>query len=370
MAWREALLRNVGPGFLGGLTFGRWLRLLRENRFAVTPSCWPRAMTIFFQSAQNSVFHWIDERRVASVIDDVDVPPPLFVLGHWRSGTTYLHNLLTVDERFGFPNNFQAVYPATFLTAESLQSSLMNFFLPRRRPMDNVEWNMQSPQEEEFALCNSTFQSPCMGWAFPNRQEFYDKYLTFREVQEHEILEWKQAFMRFLKKLTWKLKKPLILKSPPNTCRIKLLLEMFPDAKFIHIHRNPYDVFPSFKKTYQANVTWHRLQPIRPNELEDWILRQYREMYEVYFEERSLVPAENFHEVCYEELERDPLGQIQNIYEELNLPEFTETQPALQSYINSISGYQKNRFPELPAELKDRIAEEWGMSFEQWGYPK
>lgn len=102
--------------------------------------CWPRAIAISFQSIQNTLFHWTDQRRLGSELKDVVVPPPLFVLGHWRNGTTLLHNLLTVDQRFAFPNNYQSLFPNSFLTAGSLHSRASDFFLPKRRPMDASLW--------------------------------------------------------------------------------------------------------------------------------------------------------------------------------------------------------------------------------------
>ena len=368
MAWRETLLRYFGPGLMGGLTLSKWVRLLRDNHFAVAPSCLPRFVAITCQSLQNSLFHWNDQRQFGSKVNEVVVPPPLFLLGHWRNGTTHLHNLLTVDERFGFPNNYQALFPDTFLTAESLHSRSIEFFLPKRRPMDNVEWTMRTPQEDEFALCISTFKSPCMGWVFPQRRDYYDQYLTFRDISDREIAEWQAGLLLFLKKLTWKLGRPLVLKSPPHTCRIKLLLQMFPQAKFVHIHRHPYDVFQSSRRTFQVNFELHRLQRSRLNDLDDWILRQYRRMYDVFFEEQSLIPPGHFHEVCYEDLEQDPIGQVRRIYEALNLPDFAHVEPALQSYVASIAGYQKNEFPNLSDDLQQRIAHEWRPCFEHWGY--
>ena len=78
MAWRDSMPRSFGPGLMGGLTFGKWVQLLRENHFAVTPSCLPRAIAISFQSLQNTLFHWTDQRRLGSELKDVVVPPPLF----------------------------------------------------------------------------------------------------------------------------------------------------------------------------------------------------------------------------------------------------------------------------------------------------
>jgi hypothetical protein len=369
MAWRDTFLRYFGAGLLGGITAGDWVKLLRDNHFAIAPSCLPRAMAITLQSLQNSIFRCYENWRYGSKLNDLAVQPPLFLLGHWRHGTTHLHNLMTVDERFAFANNYQALFPHSFLSTEGLASRLIAPFLPKRRPMDNVEWNMQSPQEDEFALCIAIGKSPCMGWVFPQRQEHYDSYLTFRRVSEGEAACWQEAFLFFLKKLTWKYGRPLVLKSPSHTCRIRMLLETFPHAKFIHIQRNPYAVFLSSVWTFQVNYELHRLQRTRPDHLEEWVLRQYRKMYEVYFEERKLIPAGNLVEVRFEELEQDALGQMRRVYEVLRLPEFNIVEPALRRYLDSIVGYQKNRFPELSTVLRNRIAHEWRASFEEWGYP-
>ncbi len=369
MSWRDALLRHFGAGLLGGITLGDWFKLLCENRFAVAPSGLLRAMAITWQALQNSPAAWLENWRYRNKLKDVEVPPPLFLLGHWRNGTTHLYNLLTIDDRFAFPNNFQALFPHAFLATEAVHSRLISFFLPKRRPMDNVEWNMQSPQEDEFALLTLSRLSPCLGWVFPKRREHYDRYLTFRDATEAETVRWKTAFTCFTRKLTWKYRKPLILKSPTHTPRIKLLLELFPQAKFVHIHRNPYAVFPSTRHTLQVNFHLHNVQRPRMDDLDERILRQYAIMYDAFFQERGLVATGHFHEVGYEDLEVDPIGQVRGIYDALQLPDFSHVEPALRKYVDSITGYQKNRFRELPEELRRRIAAAWRPYFEAWGYP-
>jgi hypothetical protein len=203
MGWRETFLLHLGPGCLGGITLGNWIKLLRENNFAVSPSCILRAGAISSQSLRNSAWAWFENRRYGASVEGTAILPPLFVLGHWRSGTTHLHNLLTTDGRFAFPNNYQSFYPHTFLSTEAGSSRLLELFFPKRRPMDNIEWDMRSPQEDEFALCVSSFKSPCMGWVFPRHRTRYDQYLTFRDVADGDIAEWQSALLLFLKKLTW-----------------------------------------------------------------------------------------------------------------------------------------------------------------------
>jgi len=237
--------------------------------------------------------------------------------------------------------------------------------------MDNIEWTMQSPQEDEFALCVMTFMSPCMGWFFPKRRDHYDRYLTFRGVDEREVKQWQATMLAYFRRLSWKYKRPLVLKSPPHTGRIRRLLEIFPTAKFVHVHRDPYVVFSSTRKMLSVNFSMHCLQrPPAGEELDDWIIRQYRAMHDAFFAERDLIPAGHYHELAFADLEADPIGQVERIYEGLALPDFATAQPDLERYVESVRGYRKNTFPELPATLRQRLADEWGPSFEQWGYSR
>lgn len=369
MGWREKMLTTCGPGLLGGVTLGHWLRLLRQQRWSVDGRGLPRALTITLLGLKNSVLSLSEQRRFGPLIKEVEVPPPIFVLGHWRQGTTHLHQLLAQDRRFAFPNNFQVSFPHVFLSTEARDSKRIEFFLPRHRPMDNVQWTLASPQEDEFALCILTFKSPCMGWIFPRQRERFQKYLTFRDVSADEIAQWQAAFLHFLKKLTWKYRKPLLLKSPPHTARIRLLLELFPGAKFVHIQRNPYDVFLSTRKTLQSMLVWQTLQRRPdPEEVDAWVLRQYRELYDAFFEEKALVPRGCFHELRFEDLERDPVGEVARLYQALGLPGFEEVESGLRRYVHSLTGYNKNVFPEPPPRLKARIAREWERTFAGWGY--
>jgi len=348
-----------------GITFPQWSAL--RKAFPIDSSLSLRAISIATQSIKNSF--WVRrERQFESQFRNTTIQPPLFILGHWRNGTTHLHNLITQDQRFSYPNGYQVSFPHNFLSTEKRETRMLSFFLPRRRPMDNVEMSITAPQEEEFAICAATFKSPCMAWVFPRQKEKFEKYLTFREVDSGEIAEWREAFCTFLRKLQWRDHRPLVLKSPPHTARIRLLLELFPNAKFIHIHRNPFPVFQSSRRTFQIMIHWHSLQRPEVPDLDDWLIRQYRLMYDAFFEDRSKIPPGHYCEIGFEELEHDPIGEIRRIYQTLNLPDFSVVEPALQKYVNSLAGYKKNTFPELDPNLKTRLRCEWQKCFDEWGY--
>jgi hypothetical protein len=368
MAWREALLIRFGSGTLSGVTLGRWLRILRDNDFAVDFPYWGRALGITLSSLPNTAQAWWENRVYGDRVRKTKVEPPLFIVGIWRSGTTLLHNLLTRDKRFAYPNNYQVCYPETFLTTEERNAPLVQFFLPKTRPQDNMTMGVQEPQEDEFAFCALTGRTVPMGWAFSRRAAAYDRYLTFREASAAEVAEWKAALTHFVQRLAFKHGKPLVLKSPGHTGRIKMLLELFPDARFIHIHRNPYNVFQSTQHTLRKVLPWFALQRPRFRDLDDRIIRQYRLAYDAFFEERGLIPKGRYHEVAFEELEADPVGQMRGAYDALALPDFNAVEDTLRRYVQSLAGYKKNTFTEMAAGVRGRIAREWRRCFEEWGY--
>jgi hypothetical protein len=368
LSWRERFLIRCGPGVLAGITIGDWLRLLNENRFAVDFAYLPRAVSVTFAAFWNSLFRWYEDHRYSAKWKDVPIPSPLFVLGHWRSGTTHLHYLLSRDDRFACPNFYQVISPHTFLSTERRFSGLMAFLLPQRRAYDNVRQDLTVPCEDEFALCVSGFGTPYLSGVFPRRAAHYDQFLTLRNASSQAIEDWKVSLRLFLQKLMLRNRKPLILKSPAHTGRIKLLLDMFPDARFVHIHRDPYTVFQSSVHTFRAGLPFGCLQNTSCVDWMERIIRQYKELYDAYFEERGLIAAGHFHELGFAELEKDPLGEMRKLYQALDLPDFTKVEPAIRIYMDSLSGYRKNVFDELAADVRRRIASEWRRCFEAWGY--
>ncbi len=369
MSWRETFTEIFGPGLFGGTSFGPWLELLGSNRFAVHPLRIPRLISTSINSMVNSLFGWSEVRKYGSQIELEKIHPPLFILGHWRSGTTHLHNLLARDNRFAFPNLYQVLYPKTFLTTEVAFTRWMSKVLPKTRMgLDNVRLRWNVPYEDEFATAATSFRSPYLTLAFPRRRDHYDRFLTFQEASRKDIEAWQGSLIWFLKKLTWKYQKPLVLKSPTHTCRIRMLLEIFPEAKFVHLRRHPLAVFRSMKRMVSVGLKYWNLQSHRSIDWDQRIIQQYREMYDIFFHERSFIPAGHFHELSYEALESNPIEEVRKIYKALSLPDFSCFEIQLQGYLNSIKGYRKNVFPELSQEIRNRLAKEWSRCFEEWGY--
>ena len=361
---------SLANNYLTGITTGDWLKLLRQNHFAVDPAYWHRAAFITLASGMNSFHRRKEEHEFDARVAATTIQPPLFILGHWRSGTTHLHNLLARDTRqFAFANTYQVVNPHTFLRTEETNTRRFAWMVPKTRPMDGMELSFQMPQEDEFAPCLMSLRSLYLGISFPRNEDDYARYLDFQGVPQIEIDEWKAALTVFLKKLTFKYQRPLVLKSPPHTARIRMLLELFPEARFVHIHRDPYQVFRSCRH-YHDTATWFSyLQRPDPTAIDRRIIRRYTRLHDAFFAARDLIPKGNFHEIRFEDLERMPVETMRNLYQKLQLESFDTFEPELRRYLDSLKSYQKNQFTELEPPMRETIAHEWKRNFDEWNYP-
>jgi hypothetical protein len=295
--------------------------------------------------------------------------PPIFIIGHWRSGTTHLHNLISQDPAFGYLSMYQSIVPDCSLVGRTWLKALLSKVIPIKRPMDNMTWPIDSPQEDEFPLAKTMPHAFYTQFLFPRKTlKLFKKFVLLQDASEAFICEFKRKYYRLLQIATLHAEgRQLVLKNPVNTARIPLLLELFPGAKFIHIHRCPYDVFASTRNLRHRLLSLTTLQSMQPGNADRTILELYETMMQQFFRDRQLIPSGQLVEVGFEDLERNPLKVLQLIYKELDLPSFNETLPAFAAYITSQGSYQKNQF-DLSAQERELINQRWAFAFERLGY--
>ncbi|MFW9923106.1 MAG: sulfotransferase [Candidatus Thorarchaeota archaeon] len=355
---------------LTGTNLLNWLKLLWNNKFRISLKYLHKFLLINVMIWFSTPFIIYEKIRFNRKIKRTKIEQdPIFLIGHWRSGTTYLHMLLTSDKNNGFASNLQCFMPHIFLGSKKLYSKIVGSAMPEYRRQDNFKLGVNFPSEEDFAVSNMCQYSFYHGLSFPRRRQFYGRYITFNDVPEKEINHWKKIYYFLLQKLTYANNgKRLVLKNPPNTGRIKFLLEMFPNAKFVHIYRNPYDVYPSTVKLYLNLVPPFFLQKPEVTTPENIILDIYEEMHKKYFTERELIPKGNLIEIRYEDFLADPLSTMEKIYKELSLPNFAEAELNFKEYIDEQQTYKTNTH-NLSKEMMAKISSRWKQSFEVWDYP-
>lgn len=313
-------------------------------------------------------FYKINE-RCWEKLPEVRMEAPVFILGHWRSGTTYVHNVISGDPRYGYCTTYQTVFPHLMLWGDGFFKACTRLFMPERRPTDSVELGTDLPQEEEFALVNMMPYSFYNFWIFPQKTALYrEKYLLFNGISDQE----RKVFMESLDKLIrislYKQHKSVFLsKNPPHTGRISTLLEMYPDAKFIYLIRNPYTVFESTMNYFGNIIRSLQLQEISGTSLEEDILVTYRELFEKYESEKSLIPEGNLVEVRFEDFEKDPMGAVQEMYRRLSIGGFEEARSSMEKYVTGHKGFRKNKYSYSDRTVR-LVEDNWSGALERWGY--
>lgn len=347
-----------------------WYRALSKHGFRVSPTRVPMATILGGLSIWNSSLGVIQRMRFRKQIEKTQLAEdPIFVVGHWRAGTTLLHELLVLDTEFTFPNTYACFSPNHFLVSESWLKRMIGFFLPRQRPMDNMAIGWDLPQEDEWALCNMGVPSPYLKIMFPNLPVHDKDYQSLRDLSESERQKWQGKVHWFLKALTVREPKRIILKTPVHTFRIKALLDEFPNARFIHISRDPFSVFPSTIHTWQRMYRYHGLQVPRFEHLEEEVLQTFEDMFEVFEEDKKLLSDEQFYQVSYEAVAGDPAASLQAIYKHFRLPVSEQALEAWEAYARRTDGYKTNRY-ELPEDQRNSITSRWSSYFDNYGYSK
>lgn len=357
------------PRLWEGGDFVGWLRLLARNRLAVGFPYWYIAGIVSGMSLTNTALRWVQHGLYGGRVSRTPVPlHPVFVIGHWRTGTTLLHELLILDKQFGYPDTFACFEPNHPLLSEGFFKSYGRWLMPERRPMDNMPAGWDRPQEDEFALCLLGQPSPYADIAFPNRPAVYPGSLDLSGLTPNQLRDWKRAFRRFVQLRTFRDPRRLVLKSPPHTARIPHLLDVFPDARFVHVVRDPYTVFPSTVNLWKSLGKKHGLQTPRDEGLiREKVFREFRVIYDRLEEAKPLIPAGRFHELRYEELVKDPAGEVAKVYAGVGLDGFEAARPALEEYVRRTTGYETNKY-ELPDADREEVTRRWGDIIRRYGY--
>lgn len=319
-------------------------------------------------------FYYLQSSLYANRIRQISIDkPPIFILGHYRSGTTYLHKLLATDTRFGYITNYDILCPNSSLLLGKqmgkLWQRIINLFRIKNYHFNNSIHQLDDPGEEDMYLVSkgSPF-SAYWGFVFPL---CWRKWLIAGFDNESDIAAWNKAYLDLLKQITYQNKgKQLVLKNPPNTGRVVQLLKIFPEAKFIYIHRNPFRLYYSMQNLWNRAITkYYSLQNLPKNEMEDIIFSHYKMLIKKYESDKKLIPTGNLIEIEYEQLEANPFEQIKKIYLMLNFPEFGFVQNALKKRIEMESAYKKFDYI-YTSDVIDKIEKRWESVIKERHYKK
>lgn len=263
------------------------------------------------------------------------VDNPVFIIGFWRSGTTLLHNLLCLDPNSAYISTFQSVFPNHTLINQGWLSVLAKILMPKYRPVDKIKLDLSYPQEEEISLGNLQELSFYHFFYFPADYEYYLRNsLLMTNSTDNDIEAFSLAYKKLIQTALLNTGgNRFISKNPPNTFRIKLIREMYPNARFIFIHRNPYESITSFQRFLIPVLDGIKLQDYNKEELKSKIPGLYKMFFEIYERDKSMLDEKSLVEVKYEDLLNDGISEIENIYSKLEIDGFSRNKDALARYL-------------------------------------
>jgi len=362
----EFKLPPISP--LAGTSLVNYIRILSGN--PIHPRHWLKTTLTLIIIIIAAPFRWYEWFLFRGKVKNYKFKePPIFILGHWRSGTTYLHNVLCKDPRAGYMTTYHSLWPSN-LGSKLIFKTFMSVAMPKKRPSDNVELAVDYPQEDDFAISNMIPYVFYLFWYFPRRwRDYYEKYVRFKGVSEKVKSDWvKNYYELVVKALINTDGDRAIFKNPVSTARIGRLLDVFPDARFIHIHRNPIIVYLSTKKFFIELFPTLTFQPIKEDEIVEMVFENYEKLMQDYLDQYKMIPEDRLLEIAFGEFENEPMTYLESIYKKLDLPGFEEAKLYLKDYVDSKSSYQKNKYYTITRAELDKILTRWDFAMKKWGY--
>jgi hypothetical protein len=352
---------------LAGTTSGKLLKMILKNGISLNPKLLFRLLFLIQNGIWASFFKRREKAKFGKKLAQSPVvKDPLIIIGHWRTGSTLLHQLMSLDKNLVAPSVFQVSLPDSFLISEKYYRPVMSSMMSPTRPMDNVKLGFDEPQEDEYALLKLTGDSPLAEVIFQKSNNYFLK--SYPNFIPKNGEEWKRAITNFCNKLHFASNKRILLKNPFHSMRIELLQETFPDVKFIHIHRHPYKVVPStinmwniVAKQNRLKGTWKEPTIKETSEVLNGMLNQIRK-------DISALPTGSYTEINFETFEKDVLLSLKKIYQDIGLNYTQEFEENVNAYLSGLKNYKKNVF-SLADKDKQIIQEILTEQFSHYHYP-
>lgn len=342
--------------------------MLSRNGFAVAPRYWWRATKITLFALHNSLYGLIERAIYGARIAKTEVEAPLFIIGHWRSGTTLLHEYLALDPRHSYPTTYDCFAPCHFLITGKYGPKILDRMMPDERPMDSMQLKADLPQEDDFALALFGQPSLVVMLAFPNNLPGDGALFDLKALSPEKRRDWQACLKRFLQRIL--LRAPgtrVVLKSPIHTARIATILEAFPDARFLCIHRDPFAVYPSTLRMVAALHPYLALQDPEHDELERLTVANGEKIFGGLAADRGSIPAGQLHEVTYEELVGEPLRVLEEAYAALDLGDFEPVREIYEQAAAEKRDYQAKTY-DPPQEVRETLKKSWPDACRRYGY--
>jgi omega-hydroxy-beta-dihydromenaquinone-9 sulfotransferase len=352
---------------LTGIRMGPLVRLLKKHGFTPSPKNIGRIIFVFQNAIWSSILAWRENRLYGEKLKSMPVhDDPIIIIGHWRTGSTFLQQLLSLDDQFISPTLFQCSFPESFFVGEPFYRPVMGS-LVKKRPIDGMKMGFDDAQEDEFALVKLAPGSPMLEIIFPKKQGYFIKDMKAFIPGDESKAIWKEQMQRFSVKICQDSGRTLLLKNPFHSLRISFICEVFPRARFIHIHRHPYNVVASSLNLWKVMAKDNQLIG-KPNipVLED-VVEGLIKFYSVIARDLAEIDPSRQCEISYEALEADPIEEIKKIYRSLGIVLSEISERKMRGHLEKVKDFRKNSYIFDDVQ-KDRVSHLMKEQFEQYHY--
>ncbi|MFK7819573.1 MAG: sulfotransferase [Planctomycetaceae bacterium] len=350
------------------LTAARFRVLLRAARFyGVMP---PRFVRIIAAAGGLKPFRVWESLLYQRSVERFELhPQPVFIIGYWQSGHSVLHNLMACDPQFSTVRLRHTILPSAYRTLGPVIGRHLERNLPADREVDSLPGGLESLQGDDFLLAGLTELSAYYGYVFPDAAErILKQSLFFDGVSSSRIAAWRRTYETAIRAVSAEQGRSRFLsRNAANTCRIPQLLQMFPDAKFVHVHRHPDDAFGVQQRRWASLTENWSLQGVQPKKVRQHTLGTYEPMMRRYLQDRKLVRSTHVAEVAHADLVAAPVETLDRLYKKLALGAFDQIQAAVEQYAAADNGALIEA-RELSSADRREVRTRWQFAFDAFGY--
>ena len=145
------------------------------------------------------------------------------------------------------------------------------------------------------------------------------------------------------------------------------LIEIFLGGNFIFIVRNPIIVYLSTKNFYSQLFPTLNLEQFSNEELCKMILDLYSQLLQDYLSDKKKMSPDSIIEIRYEELQHNPIYEIEKIYNKFGFSDFEELKPVFLEYLDAQKEHKTNSYSIDQHEL-DRVMKKLDFAMKHWNY--
>lgn len=287
----------------------------------------------FLHQLQSVIFRLLDEIFFPAY-RKVKIKEPVFIIASPRSGTTYLHRLIALDEeRFTYTKFAHTFFMSTtfvmmYKAARWIDRKMLGKLISKTfNKIDSKLWGgwddihalgFNKAEEDELIFAQSMLSIGTL-IPFPFFDTIHGNKILDNEPEDvrHNMMEfYESSLKRFV--YGYDKNKTYLVKNVMSSGRFKSILQRFPDAKIIYIARNPYEAVPSMTSMFTVMYDLPPAPAGGPHPAITAWSKLSIDLYKCSKEMRKIMPTDRFIQLKYDDLLQDPQGTVLKVYNQFN----------------------------------------------------